>query len=112
MAGPRHLGIAGEDLPHVDCTPADPHKYFRTRLLIVGGRNSAVEARFATGGPGAKVAISYRRAEFDRQIVKRHLFAEVNSLIQTGKIDFYPETVPARFAPTACCWPRSAMVSR
>jgi len=99
MARARRLGIPGEDLPHVDCTPADPHKYFRTRLLIVGGRNSAVEAALRNWRAGAKVAISYRRTEFDCQIVKRHLFAEVTSLIQTGKIDFYPETAPVEIRP-------------
>src|SRR4051812_39698572 len=41
---PRRLGVPGEDLPHVSHYFGDPHAYFGTELLIVGGKNSAVEA--------------------------------------------------------------------
>src|SRR3954470_9617209 len=41
---PRRLGVPGEHLPHVGHYFDDPHKYFRRRVLIVGGKNSAVEA--------------------------------------------------------------------
>src|SRR5438045_2020378 len=41
---PRRLGVPGEDQPHVSHYFDDPHRYFRRRLLIVGGKNSAVEA--------------------------------------------------------------------
>src|SRR5215210_1298465 len=43
-AYPRALNIPGENLPHVSHYMADPHTYFRKRVLVVGGRNSAVEA--------------------------------------------------------------------
>src|SRR3954470_8198858 len=39
----RTLGIPGENLPHVSSRLDDPHVYFRKRLLIVGGKNSAIE---------------------------------------------------------------------
>src|SRR4051812_43302970 len=41
---PRRLNIPGEDLPHVSNYFRDAHTYFGKRLLIVGGKNSAVEA--------------------------------------------------------------------
>src|SRR5207248_10336495 len=41
---PRRLEIPGEDLPHVHHYFQDPHTYFRKRVLIVGGKNSAVES--------------------------------------------------------------------
>ena len=47
MTYPNHLGIPGEDLPHVSHYFRDPHDYFRKRLLIVGGKNSAAEAALA-----------------------------------------------------------------
>jgi thioredoxin reductase (NADPH) len=94
MAGPRRLGIPGESLPHVHYVPDDPHRYFRTQLLIVGGRNTAVEAALRNWRAGARVAVSYRRRQFDPEIVKRHLYAEVNGLIETGQIRFFPETTP------------------
>ncbi|PMP77198.1 MAG: pyridine nucleotide-disulfide oxidoreductase, partial [Chloroflexus aggregans] len=41
MHFPHRLNIPGEDLPHVSHYFRDPHDYFRRRLLIVGGKNSA-----------------------------------------------------------------------
>src|SRR2546423_367094 len=41
-AHPRKLNIPGEDLPHVHPYWKDPHDYFGKKVLIVGGRNSAV----------------------------------------------------------------------
>jgi thioredoxin reductase (NADPH) len=51
-AKPRRLHIPGEDLPHVSHYFQDPHRYFRKRLLVVGGRNSAVEAALRSTTPG------------------------------------------------------------
>src|SRR5687767_5299584 len=36
---PRKLDVPGEGLPHVSHYFDDPHKYFRKRLLVVGGKN-------------------------------------------------------------------------
>ena len=58
MAGPNRLDIAGEDLPHVTHYLGDPHRYFRTRLLIVGGMNSALEAALRCWRAGADVTIT------------------------------------------------------
>src|SRR5882724_10142565 len=50
---PRMLGVAGENLPHVSHYFQDPHTYFGKELLIVGGRNSAVEAALRCHYAGA-----------------------------------------------------------
>jgi thioredoxin reductase (NADPH) len=91
---PRRLNIAGEDLPHVDHYFKDPHQYFRKRLLIVGGRNSAVEAAIRCYRAGADVSISYRRGQLDTQSIKYWLLPEINGLIAAGKIQEYFNTVP------------------
>ena len=41
---PRRLHIPGDDLPHVSHYFREAHDYFGKELLIVGGKNSAVEA--------------------------------------------------------------------
>lgn len=99
MARPRKLAVPGEDLPHVSSWLGEPHRYFRTKLLIVGGRNSAVEAALRCWRVGAQVAISYRRAGFDPECVKPHLYAEVSGLVRDGQIAFYPETRVERIEP-------------
>jgi thioredoxin reductase (NADPH) len=94
MAAPNRLGIPGEDLPHVSHRMGDPHRYFHTRLLIVGGMNSALEAALRCFRVGAEVTLSYRRAELGRGAAKRHLLAEIKTWIRKGRITFLPETMP------------------
>ena len=99
MHGPRRLDVPGEALPHVNHYFEDPHHYFQQKLLIVGGRNSAVEAALRCHRAGAHVSISYRRPEFDAKSVKYWLLPELKSLIKNGRIGFHPCTVPTRIHP-------------
>jgi thioredoxin reductase (NADPH) len=99
MAVPHRLDIPGEDLPHVDHYFKHPHHYFRQRLLVVGGRNSAVEAAIRAWRAGAQVALSYRRAELDEDHIYSRLHLEINLLIQKGRIAYYPETQPLELRP-------------
>ncbi len=100
MAGPRLLGIPGEDLPHVSHYFPGPHHYFRTRLLIVGGRNSAAEAALRCWRVGAAdIALSYRRPELNYERIKPHLSVDLGDRLEKGEITFYPSTVPVEITP-------------
>jgi thioredoxin reductase (NADPH) len=100
MHQPNRLQIPGEDLPHVAHYFRDPHDYFRKRLLIVGGRNSAVEAALRCWRAGARVTLSYRRARFDDKRVKHWLLPDMYAQIEDGTIGFLPETIPIEITPT------------
>ena len=99
MELPQRLHIPGEDLPHVSHYFRDPHDYFHTRLLIVGGRNSAVEAALRCWRAGAAVTISYRRSWFDESRVKHWLMPDLAAQIEAGTIGFLPETAPIALTP-------------
>lgn len=99
MHAPRLLHIPGEDLPHVTHYFDEPHRYFRRRLLVVGGRNSAVEAALRCHRAGADVTMSYRGETFPDN-VKYWLKPEINWLIDTGVIGFHPCTIPTRITST------------
>jgi thioredoxin reductase (NADPH) len=99
MDSPNRLDIPGEDLPHVSHYFVDPHKYFRKRLLIVGGKNSALETALRCWRAGSQVTISYRRSEFDPQVVKEQLLPDVLTQIKLGNIAFLPETQPVEITP-------------
>lgn len=100
MEHPNKLHIPGEQLPHVTHYFRDPHDYFRRRVLIVGGRNSAVETALRCWRAGAEVTVSYRRAEFDAQRVKHWLLPDMFAQIEAGTIGFLPETQPLEITPT------------
>ncbi len=100
MHQPNRLDIPGEDLPHVDHYFVEPHKYFRKRLLIVGGRNSAVEAALRCWRAGAQVTLSYRRASFDEKSVKHFLLPDLLAQIESGTITFLSETQPVAIDAT------------
>ena len=93
MHEPRLLGIPGEELPHVSHYFHEPHAYFGTRLLIIGGRNSAVEAAIRCQRAGADVTVSYRGPEIDPS-VKFWLLPEIRGMIRDGRVQFLPRTVP------------------
>jgi len=99
MAEPRRLGIEGEDLGHVDHRFDEPHRYFGGRLLVIGGKNSAVEAALRCWHAGVDVALSYRRAAFDADAVKYWLLPELEGRLRRGEIAFHPETTPVSIAP-------------
>ena len=100
MDAPNRLGIPGEDLPHVSHYFRSPHEYFRTRLLIVGGRNTAVEAALRCWRAGAQVTISYRRDRFNPEAVKHIILPDLEAQIELGTIGFLPNTVPVEITPT------------
>lgn len=99
MDRPHRLGIPGEDLAHVTHYFTDPHRYFQKRLLVVGGRNSAVEAALRCWRAGARVTLSYRRAMFNRGFVKGSILPDLKTQIRVGNIGFLPETVPLAIRP-------------
>jgi thioredoxin reductase (NADPH) len=99
MARPRTLGIPGEDLATVSHRFDEPHRYFQKELLIVGGRNSALEAALRSWRAGARVTLSYRGAEIDKNAVLSRLHLEISLLIKNRQITFLPETEPLSLAP-------------
>ena len=98
MHRPRLIGVPGEGLPHVSHYLRDPHEYFGRRVLIVGGKNSAVEAAIRLHRVGARVTISYRGAEFSDR-VKYWLRPELLWLIKKDAIGFLPRTVVREIEP-------------
>ena len=86
MHRPRLLGIPGESLPHVEHYFREPHPYFGQRLVIIGGKNSAVEAAIRCQRAGADVTLAYRRADFDPAHVKFWLLPEIRSMMRDERV--------------------------
>lgn len=64
---PRKLGVPGEDHPKVVYRLVDPEQYTNSRVLVVGGGDSALEAAASIAETGCRsVALSYRGEAFQR----------------------------------------------
>ncbi len=97
---PNYLGIEGEDLPHVSHFFPGVHPYFQSRVLIIGGGNSAVEAALLLYRHGAKeVHIAYHKESFSREKIKYWLLPDIEGRIKKKEIFFYPRTKIKKITP-------------
>ena len=60
---PNYMGIPGEDLPHVSHYYTEAHPFYDRDVVVIGGKNSAVEAALDLFRGGARVSLVHRRAE-------------------------------------------------
>ncbi|WP_123042295.1 YpdA family putative bacillithiol disulfide reductase [Cohnella candidum] len=83
---PNRIGIPGEDLPHVTHFFREAHPYAGTRVVIIGGSNSAVDAALEMERVGAKVTVVYRGESVSANIKPwvRPLF---EGLVNKGRIE-------------------------
>ena len=81
----NRLGVPGEDLPHVSHYYREPHPYYRRRVVIVGGKNSAAEAALDLYRMGAKVTIVHRGAALGDSI-KYWVKPDIENRIKEGSI--------------------------
>lgn len=83
---PNRLNVPGESLPHVDGYLREIHRYHGRRVLIVGGRNSAVEAAIRLHRGGARVMLSYHGESLPTDGIKYWLRPEIEGLIRSGSV--------------------------
>jgi len=82
---PNLLGVPGEDLPHVSHYAEEPHIVSGQDVVIVGGKNSAVEHALSCYRAGARVTLVYRREEL-RPSVKYWLQPDLANRVKAGEI--------------------------
>jgi len=82
---PNMLNIPGEDLPHVSHFYKEAHHYWRQRVVIVGGKNSAVEAALEIHRAGGHVTMVHRGAGFGES-VKYWVKPDIENRVKEGSI--------------------------
>jgi thioredoxin reductase (NADPH) len=82
---PNPLGVPGEDLPHVSHYFDEAHRSFGLDVVVIGGRNSAVEAALDLFRAGARVTLVHRGAAFPPS-VKYWLRPDIENRIKAGEI--------------------------
>ncbi|MFO8043779.1 MAG: NAD(P)-binding domain-containing protein [Alkalispirochaeta sp.] len=96
---PNTLDIPGEDQPHV-------HHYFRSeivnsgeRMVVVGGRNSAIEAAVNIAEAGAEALLVYRKSRLPRSQIKPWLLPRLDAELRAGRIRVQYRSVPREVTP-------------
>ncbi|MCB0533558.1 MAG: YpdA family putative bacillithiol disulfide reductase [Lewinellaceae bacterium] len=95
------LDIPGEDLPKVTHYYAEPHPYYRQKVIIVGANNSAVDAALETWRKGAEVTMVIREAEIGSRvkywvrpdIVNRIKEGAIQALFNSTLVEVKPKSV-------------------
>ncbi len=95
----NRIGVPGEDLPHVSHYFTQPHPYFRKRVVIVGGKNSAAEAALDLYRAGASVTIVHRRDALGDSI-KYWVKPDIENRIKEGAIAARFNTTVREIRPT------------
>ena len=97
---PNYLGVPGEHLPHVSHYYTQSHPYYRQRVVIVGGKNSAAEAALELFRAGAHVTLVHRRAALGDSI-KYWVKPDIENRIKEGSIKARFETKILEITPTS-----------
>jgi thioredoxin reductase (NADPH) len=97
---PNLLGVPGEDLPHVNHYYTDAHPYYRQRVVVVGGKNSAAEACLELFRAGAYPTLVHRHAELGSTI-KYWVRPDIENRIKEGSVRAYMESHVVEITPTA-----------
>ena len=102
------IDVPGEDLPHVSHYYTNPHPFFRKRVVIVGGKNSAAEAALDLYRAGANVTMIHRRPELGESI-KYWVKPDIENRIREGSIAARFETSLVEIRPTVVLVERHGM---
>ncbi|MBS4217286.1 YpdA family putative bacillithiol disulfide reductase [Bacillus sp. FJAT-49711] len=83
---PNYLGIPGEELHKVFHYFKEGHPYFDTDVVVIGGKNSAVDAALELHKAGAKVTCLYRGNDYSPS-VKPWIIPEFQALVRNNEIN-------------------------
>ncbi|HBZ69314.1 MAG TPA: YpdA family putative bacillithiol disulfide reductase [Deltaproteobacteria bacterium] len=79
------LGVPGEDLPHVSHRFDEGHRSYGLDVVVIGGKNSAIEAALELYRAGARVTLVYRQGAF-KPTVKYWLKPDIENRLKAGEI--------------------------
>ncbi|MFU1788699.1 YpdA family putative bacillithiol disulfide reductase [Mammaliicoccus sciuri] len=85
---PNELEVEGQELSKVMHYFKEAHPYFNQDVVIIGGKNSAVDAAIELEKAGANVTVLYRELEYSKSI-KPWILPNFDSLAKHEKITMH-----------------------
>ncbi|MFG6118481.1 MULTISPECIES: YpdA family putative bacillithiol disulfide reductase [Thalassobacillus] len=83
---PNMMNIEGEELDKVKHYFKEAHPYFKKNVVVIGGKNSAVDAALELVKAGAHVTVLYRGEDYSKSI-KPWILPEFEALVNKGIVD-------------------------
>ncbi|GGH79076.1 thioredoxin reductase (NADPH) [Pullulanibacillus pueri] len=97
---PNYMDIPGETLPKVFHYFKEAHPYFDCDVVVIGGKNSAVDAAMELHHAGARVTVIYRGSDYSSS-VKPWILPEFQSLVRHGYVNMIFEAEVKEILPEA-----------
>jgi thioredoxin reductase (NADPH) len=88
---PNYMNIPGEDLGKVQHYFKEGHPYFGLDVLVIGGKNSAIDAALELNKAGANVTVAYRGNEYSPSI-KPWVLPEFDGLVRNNEVQMHFNT--------------------
>ena len=82
---PNMLDVPGENLPNVSHYFREPGLHFGQKVVIIGGKNSAVETALDLYRHGVDVTLLYRKEAFGKS-VKYWILPDIENRVKNGEI--------------------------
>ncbi|MET1013382.1 MAG: YpdA family putative bacillithiol disulfide reductase [Paenisporosarcina sp.] len=83
---PNQLDVPGENLEKVHHYFKEGHPYFQMDAVVIGGKNSAIDAALELNKAGARVTVVYRGDDYSSSI-KPWILPEFLGLVRSGEIN-------------------------
>jgi thioredoxin reductase (NADPH) len=101
------LGIPGEDLPKLSHYAREGHEFFRRKVAVIGGANSAAVTGLDLYRHGAEVTLIYRGRELSKKI-KYWIKPDLENRIREKSIQALFECEVKEIAPDWICVQRAS----
>ncbi|WP_419958319.1 YpdA family putative bacillithiol disulfide reductase [Psychrobacillus psychrotolerans] len=88
---PNYMNIPGEELAKVRHYFKEGHPYFGLDILVIGGKNSAIDAALELNKAGANVTVAYRGNEYSPSI-KPWVLPEFDGLVRNKEVQMHFNT--------------------
>ncbi|GGK06525.1 hypothetical protein GCM10007063_31360 [Lentibacillus kapialis] len=80
---PRMMNVPGENLSKVMHYFKEAHPFFNKNVVVIGGKNSAVDTTLELHKAGANITVLYRGEQYSKS-VKPWILPEFDSLVRKG----------------------------
>lgn len=106
---PNTLDVPGNSLPKVHHYFKEAHPYYRRKVLVIGGKNSAVDAAIELARAGAEVTVIYRGSDYSPS-VKPWILPGFDSLVRSGEIDMHFNSHVVEITPTSVTFEKDGVL--